>query len=96
MIASEKVAEVAPKIALDRDMTHVFQVFRATGLVDCYNYLDKPTEAKQAAERALELDESLGEAHASLAFSRFLYDWDWAGAEKGFKRAIELSSSSKP
>jgi TolB-like protein/Tfp pilus assembly protein PilF len=61
------------------------------GLVDCYNYLGKPTEAKQAAEQALHLDETLGEARASLAFFRFLYDWDWAGAEREFKRAIELS-----
>ena len=61
------------------------------GLVDCYNYLGKSVEAKQAAEKALELDETLGEAHASLAFFRFLYDWDWAGAEKEFKRALELN-----
>jgi tetratricopeptide (TPR) repeat protein len=62
-----------------------------TGLVDCYNYLGKPTQAKQAAEQALKLDETLGEVRASLAFFRFLYDWDWAGAEREFKRAIELS-----
>ncbi len=62
-----------------------------TGLIDCYNYLAKPAEAKTAATRALELDQTLGEAHASLAFHRFLYDWDFAGAEKGFKQALELN-----
>jgi len=62
-----------------------------TGLIDCYNYLAKRAEAKTAATRALELDQTLGEAHASLAFHRFLYDWDFAGAEKGFKQALELN-----
>src|ERR1700730_7990219 len=62
-----------------------------TGLIDCYNYLAKPIEAKSAASKALELDQTLGEAHASLAFHRFLYDWDFAGAEKGFKKALELN-----
>jgi len=62
-----------------------------TGLIDCYNYLAKPAEAKEAAIRALELDPRLGEAHASLAFHRFLYDWDFAGAEEGFKQALELN-----
>ena len=62
-----------------------------TGLIDCYNYLAKPAEAKQAAATALELDPTLGEAHASLAFHRFLYDWDFAGAEEGFKQALVLN-----
>jgi adenylate cyclase len=62
-----------------------------TGLIDCYNYLAKPAEAKKAATRALELDQTLGEAHASLAFNKFLYDWDFAGAEEGFKQALELN-----
>jgi serine/threonine-protein kinase len=48
-------------------------------------------KAREAAVRALELDEGLGEAHASLAFVRFLYEWDWQGAEKAYKRASELN-----
>ena len=48
-------------------------------------------KAKAAAMRALELDESLAEAHTSLARVLAVYDWDWAGAEKEFKRAIELN-----
>jgi serine/threonine protein kinase/tetratricopeptide (TPR) repeat protein len=47
---------------------------------------------KSAAAKALELDDSLAEAHTSLAWAR-LHDWDWAGAEKEFKRAIELNPS---
>ena len=62
-----------------------------TGLIDCNNYLAKPAEAKQAAIKALELDHTLGEAHASLGFFKFLYDWDFAGAEREFQQALELN-----
>jgi Tfp pilus assembly protein PilF len=48
-------------------------------------------KARVAAERALEIDESLGEAHASLGHIKFQYDRDWRGAELEFKRAIELT-----
>ena len=41
--------------------------------------------------KALEIDEALAEAQASLALVRFRKDWDWAGAESAFKRAIELN-----
>src|SRR5262249_6931649 len=63
------------------------------GLADCYNVLgnsvqgglaprDAFPKAKAAALRALELDESLAEAHASLGFVATLYDWEWTVAEK--------------
>ncbi len=70
------------------------------GLADAYNILASysampPAEAfpkaKQAAERALELDETLAEAHTSLAFVRLGYEWDRRAAERGFKRAIKLN-----
>ena len=72
-----------------------------TGLADCYALLNvynvvPATEVYQkaqvAAARALELDESLAEAHTSLAFVRYRYYWDWEQAEQHFKRAIELKS----
>ena len=47
--------------------------------------------AKAAATRALVLDENLAEAHTALGMIRMLYDWDWAGAEASFRRAIELN-----
>jgi serine/threonine-protein kinase len=50
--------------------------------------------AKAAAKKALEIDESLAEAHASLSFSLIWFDWDWAGAEKEAKRAILLNPNS--
>ncbi|HYT83348.1 MAG TPA: protein kinase [Gemmatimonadales bacterium] len=70
-----------------------------TGLADSYalhvDYRSVPVaewlaRAKQYARQALELDESLAEAHASLAWTLFIYDWDWEGAEREFRRAIEL------
>jgi serine/threonine protein kinase/Tfp pilus assembly protein PilF len=48
-------------------------------------------KAKEAATKALEIDDSLGEAHNSLATVTYCFDWDWKGAEKEFIRAIELS-----
>ena len=48
-------------------------------------------KAEAAARKALELNDHLAEAEASLAYARFLYDWDWSGAENGFKRSIELN-----
>ena len=71
-----------------------------TGLADCYNLLslysalpprDAMPKAKAAALQALELDDSLAEAHNSLAYAKLYYDWDWNGAEKEFRRALELN-----
>jgi serine/threonine-protein kinase len=46
---------------------------------------------RAAAIRALELDEGLAEAHVALADLQYLFEWDWSGAERGFRRAIELN-----
>ena len=71
-----------------------------TGLADCYTWLgvfgwsearQAMPQARQAANRALQLDESLAAAHVSLGYVKALYDWDWPGAEREFKRALELS-----
>jgi len=72
------------------------------GLADCYNLLAlysgglSPKEtypkAKDAALKALEIDDALAEAHSSLAWVRWCYDRDWADAEREFKRAIELKA----
>src|SRR5580704_314611 len=50
-------------------------------------------EAKAAAMRALELDETVAEAHISLADAKKGYDWDWLGAEAEYKRALDLNPS---
>lgn len=51
------------------------------------------SNAKAMARLALQKDEGLAEAHTALAYSMFAYDWDWAGAEKEFQRAIALNSN---
>ena len=51
-------------------------------------------KAKAAAERALSLDPTLSEAQLALGIVRFLYDWDWSGAEQAFQRSIELNPGS--
>lgn len=48
-------------------------------------------KAKAAALKAVELDNTLAQAHSALATVNFFYEWDWAGAEAEFKRAIELN-----
>ncbi len=48
-------------------------------------------KALAAAKKALEIDDTLGEAHASLAWVYTFHEWDWSAAENEFKRAIELS-----
>jgi tetratricopeptide (TPR) repeat protein len=73
------------------------------GLADTYILLGsvggvlRPTEAmgkaKAAAQKAIALDDTLGEAHTSLAMLRFWYDWDWAGAEAQFRQAIAANRS---
>jgi serine/threonine protein kinase/tetratricopeptide (TPR) repeat protein len=50
--------------------------------------------AKEAAQKALELDETLAEAHTSLATIKANYDWDWSGSESEFQRAIALNPNS--
>jgi len=74
-----------------------------SGLADTYNLLGGPEaggdmppnemlpKAKAAALKALEIDETLAEPHVSLAHTKYYYDRDWAGAEREFKRAIELN-----
>jgi TolB-like protein/tetratricopeptide (TPR) repeat protein len=46
---------------------------------------------REAAVRALELDRLFPEAHAAMAEIRLYYDWDWAGAEASFRRALQLN-----
>jgi len=69
-----------------------------SGLADAHTLLvlygENPegmTEAKAAAERALQLDGTLAEAHTSLAAVKILQDWDWKGAEREFHRALDLN-----
>jgi len=70
------------------------------GLADAYTILGnwsvlKPSQAypraKEAAAKALQIDDTLGEAHVALTFAQHLHDWNWVEAERGFRQAIRLS-----
>ncbi len=74
-----------------------------SGLAEAYAMLgfrgglpskDALLDAKKAALKAIELDNLLAEPHASLAFIAETYDWDWPGAEREYKQALELSPSN--
>jgi tetratricopeptide (TPR) repeat protein len=71
-----------------------------SGLADAYFLLGAyralpPNEcfpqSRRAAERALELDDTLAEAQCTLAYVKACYDWDWQAAERGFKRALAIN-----
>ncbi len=73
------------------------------GLADCYNLLREYTlmpaseaypRALAAAKKAVELDDQSSEAHASLAFALFWGTWDAAGADREFRRAIDLAPNN--
>lgn len=51
-------------------------------------------KAKTAAQRAIEIDDSLADAHTALGIIAFWYDWDWQTAEKHFRRALELDPNN--
>jgi TolB-like protein/DNA-binding winged helix-turn-helix (wHTH) protein/Flp pilus assembly protein TadD len=53
--------------------------------------LDVLPKAKAAAARAIELDDTLADAHASLAYIKLWFDWDWPGAQREYQRALELN-----
>jgi DNA-binding winged helix-turn-helix (wHTH) protein/TolB-like protein/Tfp pilus assembly protein PilF len=62
------------------------------GFLSYLSPADSFTVAERYARRAIEIDPSLAEAHASLAYVRFYYYWDWPGAEGAFKRSLALNS----
>jgi len=72
------------------------------GLADAYSALRSTyaaprvvmPKAKEAALKAIELDDGLPEAHVSLGLVKFFYDFDWPGADKEFQRALELNPNS--
>jgi len=75
------------------------------GLADCYNMLVvygrlEPKEgfpkAKEAATKALEIDENSAEAHTSMAFIKFRWDWDRTATEREFQEAIKLKPAYAP
>ena len=82
-------------LAIDPDYAPAY-----AGLGDAYNLLgdwwwspprDVYPKAKEAARRPLQLDDSLAEAHTTLAEACYTFDWDWPTCGTEFRRAIELN-----
>ena len=86
--------------AIDRDSSYALPYAGLSDLL-CITGLwgrEPPHEiyprAIAAASKALEIDDRLGDAHASLAFAKDLHYWDWAASEEEFKRALDLNPNS--
>jgi tetratricopeptide (TPR) repeat protein len=82
--------------AIEKDPTYALAY---AGISLIYNWLgssgflspkDAFPRAQEAAEKALEMDETLGFAHSALGATKYQYDWDWEAAEREYKRAVEL------
>jgi TolB-like protein/Flp pilus assembly protein TadD len=96
-VASLEAAIAAFREAIDKDPNYAAAW---AGLADSYSILGfmealPPNEIHQkalaAAERAIQLDDTLADGHASLATILGIYDWDWAGTEREFRRALQLN-----
>jgi serine/threonine-protein kinase len=76
--------------AIDRDPNYALAY---AGLADTLSFGGGQTlpKARTAAMKALEIDNTLGEAHAAFGWIKLRYDFDWSGAESEFKRAIEVN-----
>ncbi len=82
--------------ALDKDPSYALAY---AGLAGSYSSLssfyaaprDVMPQAMAAATKAIELDESLADAHTALGYAKLVYDWDWPAAERELKRAITLN-----
>ena len=69
--------------------------YNALGFFDVMLPREAWPRAEEAAVKALEIDDTLGEAHAALGGVKYLYGWDWAAAERELKRAIELNPNDE-
>jgi TolB-like protein len=95
----QAITEFQKAISLDPNYAPAY-----VGLADTYNVLggygfvppdDAFAKGKTAANKALELAPNLSDAHTSLAFASFYYDWDWSTAERQFRKALALNPNNQ-
>jgi eukaryotic-like serine/threonine-protein kinase len=87
----EQAIRLDPKYALAHD--GLAYCWYSEGFLGFVAPKEAMPKAKEAVRRAIELDEGVAEAHATLGIILALYDWDWAGAERELIRSIELNGS---
>jgi serine/threonine-protein kinase len=85
----EKAIEKDPSYALSH--AGIADAYLMLGFYKAIPFREGVLRAKRLVSKALQIDEKLAEAHNSLAYIRLYYDWDLVGAEREFKRAIELN-----
>jgi TolB-like protein/DNA-binding winged helix-turn-helix (wHTH) protein/Tfp pilus assembly protein PilF len=83
----EAVAEDPDYAPAHAALAHAYLLLSGWGNFAPHDWMPK---ARQSALRALEIDDRLAEAHVSLGAIKAVYDWDWTGAEREFKAAVEL------
>jgi serine/threonine-protein kinase len=88
----ERATHIAPDYAAA--YTGLSDAWLQRGIFAVKPFKEVEPPARAAALRAVGLDEQLAEAHISLANLKHYYDWDWAGAEAAFRRALELDPGS--
>ena len=91
MEAFRKAIDLDPTFALA--YASLAEAYRRLPITSDVDPKDAFPLAKAAAQKALEIDDNLADAHSVLGWVAFWYDWDWATSEKEFLRAIELNPS---
>lgn len=87
-----RTIEIDPAYALA--YAGLADTYRSFALTSDLPASDTMPKAKAAALHAIEIDDSLAEAHAALGFVIFFYDWDWQAAEREYLRGLELNPNS--
>jgi DNA-binding winged helix-turn-helix (wHTH) protein/TolB-like protein/Tfp pilus assembly protein PilF len=85
----EKAVELDPKYALA--YAALSEAYASLSFLHVTTAKESMPKAKAAADRALELDPSLAQAHSAAGFIKLTYEWDWDGADREFKKALELN-----
>ena len=91
----QKAIEIEPEYAPAHAGTALAYVFASTwNNIGLWSPREGLPKGRGAAQKAIELDPMLADGYVAMGYARMNFDWDWPGAEKHFKRALELSPQS--